>query len=158
VWGFASFESVEVPIGGNDDFSSRGLGIDWSLPLLSTITWRGEAWYGRNLSDWRGGIGQGINTVTGEEIESHGGWTELQFQMKPWWKLALGTTIDNPVDNDLIGSRTTRTRNQTWYVGNRFPLGGGLNIAFNVEFWKTEYLTLDEGDAVRFKMWLIQRF
>lgn len=158
VWGFASFESVEVPIGGNDEFSSRGLGIDWSLPLVSTIIWRGEAWYGRNLSDWRGGIGQGINTATGEEIESHGGWTELQFQMKPWWKLALGTTIDNPVDSDLIGSATTRTRNRTWYVGNRLSLGGGLNIAFNVEFWNTQYLTLDEGDAVRFKTWLIQRF
>ncbi len=149
---------MEVPIGGNDDFSSRGLGIDWSLPLLTAITWRGEAWYGRNLSDWRGGIGQGINTVTGEEIESHGGWTELQFQMKPWWKLALGATIDNPVDNDLVGNGSTRTRNRTWYIGNRLPLGGGLNIAFNVEFWKTEYLTLDDGDAVRFKTWLIQRF
>jgi hypothetical protein len=158
MWGFASFESVEVPIGGNDEFSSRGLGIDWSLPLVSMVTWRGEAWYGRNLSDWRGGIGQGINTATGEEIESHGGWTELQFQMKPWWKLALGTTIDNPVDTDLIGSATTRSRNRTWYVGNRLSLGGGLNIAFNVEFWNTQYLTLDEGDAVRFKTWLSQRF
>lgn len=158
VWGFTSFESVEVPIGGNDEFVSRGLGIDWSLPLVSRVTWRGEAWYGRNLSDWRGGIGQGVNTVTGEEIESHGGWTELQFQMKPWWKLALGTTMDNPTDNDLIGSAFTRTLNWTWYVGNRFPLGGGLNIAFNVEGWNTEYLTRRKGDAVRFKTWVIQRF
>ena len=158
VWGFASCESVEVPIAGDDEFVSRGLGVDWSLPLHSRVTWRGEAWYGRNLSDWRGGIGQGVNTATGEEIESHGGWTELQFQMNPCWKLALGATLDNPTDDDLFGNATSRTLNWTWYVGNRFPLGGGLNIAFNVEVWNTEYLTLGKGDAVRFKTWLIQRF
>ena len=75
VSGFVSFESVDTPIGGESDFVSRGVALDWSLPLFRCLTWRGEAWYGRDLSDWRGGIAQGVNTVTGEEIESRGGWT-----------------------------------------------------------------------------------
>ena len=50
-----SFESVDTPVGGESDFVSRGVGLDWSLPLFQCVTWRGEAWYGRDLSDWRGG-------------------------------------------------------------------------------------------------------
>ena len=60
--------------------------------------------------------------------------------------------------NDLFGNATERTLNGTWYLGNRFNLGGGLNININLEFWNTDYLTLENGDAMRFKTVLIQRF
>ena len=36
----------------------------------------GEWWTGKNLSDFRGGIGQGIDAATGREIRSSGGWIE----------------------------------------------------------------------------------
>jgi hypothetical protein len=153
-----SFESVDTPIGGESDFVSRGVGLDWSLPLSQIATWRGETWYGRDLSDWRGGIAQGVNTTTGREIESRGGWTELQVEPFEWYRVAAGFTVDDPVNSDLIGNTTSRTLNTTWYVGNRFDFGGGLNIYVNLEFWETKYLGLDKGDAFRFKTVLIQRF
>ena len=157
-WGLVSFETIDVPIMGNDDFTGWGIGIDWSVPLLRAVTWRGEAWHGQNLNDWRGGSGQGVNTTTGREIESSGGWTELQIAPSEFYTLALGMTGDNPVDSDLIGNATTRTLNWTWYVGNRLNLGGGLSLHVNAEFWNTEYLTLSGGDAMRLKTVLIQRF
>ena len=158
VWGFVSFESIAVPIMGNDEFTSRGVGIDWNVPLLSWLAFRGEAWHGRNLSDWRGGAGQGVNTTTGREIESSGGWAELQFEPSEIHTLALGITADDPSDADLVGNATERTLNWTGFVGNRFHFGGGLSIYVNAEFWNTEYLTLRDGDAMRFKTVLIQRF
>jgi len=158
VWGLVSFESVDVPIMGNDEFTGWGVGIDWTVPLLHAFTWRGEAWHGRNLSDWRGGSGQGVNTTTGREIESSGGWTEVQFAPSEFYTLAVGMTGDNPLDSDLVGNVTSRTLNWTWYVGNRMDFGGGLSLAVNAEFWNTEYLTLSGGDAMRLKTVLIQRF
>jgi hypothetical protein len=158
VWGFVSFESIGVPIMGHDDFTSRGFGVDWTVPLWCGVTVRGEAWQGRNLSDWRGGSAQGVNTTTGREIESHGGWVEIQLEPSEIHKLALGITADDPSDSDLIGNATGRTLNWTWYIGNRFNFGGGLSIHVNAEFWNTEYLTLSDGDAMRFKTVLIQRF
>jgi hypothetical protein len=143
---------------GNDDFTGRGVGLDWTVPLLSKVTWRGEAWRGQNLSDWRGGSGQGVNTATGREIESHGGWSELQLAPSEHYTLALGITADDPSDSDLVGNVTSRTLNWTWYVGNRLDLGHGLSIYVNAEFWNTEYLTLSDGDAMRLKTVLIQRF
>lgn len=71
-------------------------------------------------------------------------------------------TVDDPVNDDLIGNATDRTLNWTWYLGNRFNLGGGLNININIninlEFWNTDYLTLQDGDAMRFKTVLVQIF
>lgn len=158
VWGFVSFESINVPIAGHDDFTGRGVGFDFSVPLMTKLTLRGEAWYGRNLSDWRGGSGQGINTTNGREIESAGGWVELLFQPNKIHQLSLGITADDPTDGDLTGMAAARTLNWTWYVGNGFNLGGGLSIHLNAEFWNTEYLTFKKGDAFRFKTVFIQRF
>jgi hypothetical protein len=158
LWGLVSFERIDVPIMGNDKFTGWGVGIDWSVPLRDAITWRGEAWHGRNLSDWRGGSAQGVNTMTGREIESSGGWTEFQFAPSEFYSLALGMTADNPLDSDLVGNATSRTLNWTWYVGNRLSFGGGLSLHVNAEFWNTDYLTLSGGDAMRLKTVLIQRF
>jgi hypothetical protein len=157
VWSLVSFESVDAPIMGNDHFTAWGVGIDWVVPLWTAVTWRGEAWHGRNLSDWRGGSAQGVNTTTGREIESSGGWTEIQFARREY-TLAIGMTADNPLDSDLVGNATGRTLNWTWYAGNRLNLGGGLSLHLNAEFWNTEYLTLAGGDAMRLKTVLIQRF
>ena len=158
VWGFVSWEQIDTPIAGEDNFVSRGVGIDWNLPIAECLSWRGEAFYGRDLSDWRGGVAQGVNTTTGEEIESRGGWTELQFEPFAWYQFAAGATIDDPVNSDLVGNATVRALNWTWYLGNRFHLGAGLDIYVNFEFWNTQSLGRDKGDALRFKTVLIQRF
>ena len=158
IWGLLGFESIETPIAGNDDFYSGGIGFDAIVPLTERWTLRGEGWWGQNLSDWRGGIAQGVNTVTGQEIHSRGGWVEVQRQAHEAHVLALGLTADDPSDSDLAGNATDRSLNWTWYVGNRFHLAGGLSIYLNAEFWTTEYLAHNHGDAGRVKAVFIKRF
>ncbi|MGI8924043.1 MAG: DcaP family trimeric outer membrane transporter [Fimbriimonadales bacterium] len=96
IWGTISKEETATPVGGETDFTSSGFGIDWSFALSQVLDVKGEAWTGSNLSDIRGGIGQGVNTTTGEEIASNGGWIELGFSASPTHRLALGYTLDDP--------------------------------------------------------------
>ncbi|MFO0845386.1 MAG: hypothetical protein U0797_23885 [Gemmataceae bacterium] len=45
----------------NYRFLTNGIGADLRLPLAEDLTFQGEMWYGQNLSDFRGGVGQGIS-------------------------------------------------------------------------------------------------
>lgn len=131
-------------------FDSYAYGLDLSLPLSSSLTLRGELWKGRNLSDFRGGVGQGVQATTRREIDSLGGWAELVCRIAPWFTLAPGYTLDNPTDADI--SRGARSKNWTFYLVNRFQLGGGFLIGLDYIYWKTEYKDLEDGDANRFNL------
>lgn len=160
VWGLVSGDATNVPIGlsRRSHFTSWIVGADWDVPLLPKVALRGEAWYGSNLDDYRGGIDQGINGVLGREIDAWGGWTELVVKPRDWYQLAAGVTVDDPRNGDVLGSAFGRTQNVVYYLGNRFPVGGGLTFAFDFEFWRTDFLGFDHGDAQRIKFWLMQVF
>ena len=114
---------------------------------------RGETWSGQNLSDFRGGIGQGVNPTAKKEIKSAGGWIELLYS-STINSVAVGWTLDDPDDNDLPISNTIaangttsdgRTKNQTYYIAYRFKPGAGIEIGIDYIYWQTYYRTLKEG-------------
>jgi hypothetical protein len=72
--------------------------------------------------------------------------------------LALGATIDDPLDRDLAGSASARTLNRTYYIGNRFPVGGGLTFGLDCEFWRTGYIGFQDGTATRVRGWMMLAF
>ncbi|MCI0642951.1 MAG: hypothetical protein L0Y72_19115 [Gemmataceae bacterium] len=160
VWGLWSADATNVPIGlsKRSHFTSYVVGADWQFPLCDWLELRGEAWYGRNLDDYRGGIAQGVNTFLGQEIRSSGGWSEFLIKPFEWYQLALGATIDDPVNRDVRGTALPRVYNITYYAGNRFPVGGGLTLGLDFEFWRTGYLGLEEGTAERIKFWMMLSF
>ena len=76
-------------------------------------------------------------------------------------KEGLNSYLDHPFKGDLVGMTfddLPRTANWTYYVGNRFPVGGGLTLGLDFEFWHTDYLYLSEGKADRFKFWAMLTF
>jgi hypothetical protein len=160
VWGMWSADAMNVPIGlsGRSYFTSYCVGADWAIPLSDCVELRGEAWYGSNLDDYRGGIAQGVNTFLGDEIKSRGGWTELVFKPFEWYQPAIGITLDDPVNRDVRGTALPRVYNWAYYVGNRFPVGGGMTFGLDFEFWHTGYLGLEEGTAERIKFWAMMTF
>ena len=104
---------------------------------------RGEVWSGKNLSDFRGGIGQGVNINTGEEIKSSGGWLEFLIKVNTELQVEVGYTVDNPEDENLgIGDKAENT---TWYIGGNFKPGGGLLLGIEYINWKTGYKDAPEG-------------
>ncbi|MBI3600987.1 MAG: hypothetical protein HY097_10165 [Nitrospinae bacterium] len=162
IWGAYLWEDANTA----GKYTGNIIGIDFSIPLAEKLSVRGETWSGQNLSDLRGGIGQGINTSAKKEIKSAGGWIELLYVL-PENLLAIGLTLDDPDDNDLLGSSTItssgtttdgRTKNQTYYIAYRFKPGSGVEIGMDYMYWRTDYRTLKEGINNRVNMVLQYNF
>ncbi|HXH61279.1 MAG TPA: DcaP family trimeric outer membrane transporter, partial [Fimbriimonadaceae bacterium] len=156
VWGHVASEQTNTPIAGSTHFQSDSLGVDWHVPLAGGVSLSGEAWTGQDLSDFRGGIGQGVNTTTGNEIRSSGGWAEVGFQASPMHHVAFGYTLDDPVNADLGAGG--RSRNWTAYLANKWSLGDSVEVGFNYIYWNTDFIGKSSGHDNRFNFYIKRKF
>ena len=141
--GFYGFLKTARLVAGRTDFHSQLINVDFTLPLASHFGLRGEGWWGRNMSDIRGGAGQGINTVTGQEIRGRGAWSEVNVKVSRYFSFSPGFSTDDPVDRDLPAGG--RTRNRAFYFANRITPGGNLLIGADYLRWLTNYNNLRRG-------------
>lgn len=141
--GFYGFLTTARPIAGRTDFHSQLINVDFTLPLASYFALRGEGWWGRNMSDIRGGAGQGINTTNGREIRGRGGWSEANIKLSRYFSLNPGFSTDDPVDQDLPNGG--RTRNRAFYLANRITPGGNFLIGADYLRWLTNFKGLRQG-------------
>ena len=163
VWGAVAALETDVKFGGEDEFTAWLAGADVVLPFFGPLSVRGEVWIGEALGDFRGAIGQTINTATGQEIQSWGGWLELHWQATDNFRVAIGTSYDNPEENDVApGVRgQDRDRNWTVYISSQLDWGGGLVSGLDVIYWETQYATpagTDIGNMVRINFWTMLTF
>jgi hypothetical protein len=156
VSGFYGFMKTSRAVAGRTEFNSQLVNLDLTLPLHPRLTLRGEGWWGRNLSDVRGGAGQGINLATGREIRGRGGWGEATFRLSRYFATSPGFTTDDPVDGDLPSGG--RTRNRAFYLGNRITPGG--NVSFGADYlrWRTDYKGFLRGVNNRVNIFLQYNF
>jgi hypothetical protein len=157
VWGHYAQEQTDKPFAGETKWDSWSAGCELSLPLSKRIAIEGEAWTGSNLSDVRGGIGQGVNVITGKEIESKGGWVQLSTKPSDKTQLYLGCSADDPKDADVptyaeiddagleAAVYTGRTLNWVAYVSSRYRPWQPFQIGLEYYHWVTEYSGLDLG-------------
>jgi hypothetical protein len=156
VWALTLREQLGTPIAGDTDFSGHALGVDADIPVGSRAVVRGEAWIGSNLSDFRGGIGQGITRATGVEVDSKGGWIEAGYDFTRRYSAFVGYTIDSPDEEDLpVGGRT---RNGAWYIVNRFVAGRPFTVGADYLRWTTEYRGAPRGTDNRVNAYVIYNF
>ena len=139
VSGFYGWLSTTNPVTGASRrrFRSQVVNVDYTLPLASLVSLRGEGWWGRNMSDIRGGAGQGINALTGAEIRGRGGWSELSVKASRYYSFHPGFTTDDPFDRDVPSAG--RTRNRAFYIANRISPGGSFLIGIDYLRWKTNF-------------------
>lgn len=140
---FYGWENTSRVLVGRTAFQAQAVNIDYTLPITRTLNLRGEGWWGRNMSDVRGGAGQGINLTTGREIRGRGGWSELSLHLSRIYSIHPGFTTDDPVDGDVPIGR--RTRNQAFYLGNRITPGGNFTIGADYLYWRTAYKGASPG-------------
>ena len=141
--GFYGFLKTARPVAGRTDFHSQLINVDFTLPFASHFALRGEGWWGRNMSDIRGGAGQGISTATGREIRGRGGWSEANIKVSRYFSFNPGFSTDDPVDGDLPNGG--RTRNRAFYFANRITPGGNFVIGADYLRWLTNYKGLRRG-------------
>ncbi len=76
--GLYGWQQTATLVGNRDRFNPRALALSARFPLRKGLTLQGEAWSGRNLADFRGGIAQSVNSDKsspgyGREVRSRGG-------------------------------------------------------------------------------------
>jgi hypothetical protein len=163
VWGHRAWERTDSAIGlsGRRHFNSEAFGLDLNLPLFTDKIWlKGEIWKGKNLDDVRGGILQGINVTTGDEVRSEGGFIELAARPLKWMSLHVGYATDNPENSDLptAGPTVGRNLNEIYYAAWRGYFDP-IDVGFDYLNWTTEYNGgFDKGQDNRFQAFISYKF
>jgi hypothetical protein len=119
------------------------------------VPWRdltayGEAWTGRNLYDFLGGLGNtGYGTAA---VPSRGGYLALKYKPSPdlWFTAMYG--VDDP-DNGKVAAKG-RTRNATALVNAVRRLYGCVETGLEVSELRTEYKGLPDRGAMWYQLTL----
>lgn len=129
---------------GSMRVDSEALYFDISMPILDWLALKGEAYSGRNMQPFLGGIGQGVNS-SDHEIHSDGFWA--MAALGPWDKVCVnvGAGVDNPNQNDMttpgsIDAASVRVLNQCIFANVLFKLNQHLTMGVEVSQWKTRYM------------------
>ena len=138
------------------EFDSWSIGLDYSLPLSSKVTLKGELWSGQDLDDYLGGIGQGINRASGEAIEASGGWLAIESKPHPRSFVGIGASIDDPDDDGLVPG--SRSKNASIWVNYLYTVRTYLRTGVEVSHWSTDYLERENDSALRVQGTLIYSF
>lgn len=133
-----SVASAEEKSAG-DTFDTELFAIDFQYALADNWTIKGEAFSGSNLSDFRGGIAQGIN-AGGEEIETEGGWIQVGTSFGDNWNTYVGYTMDDP--DDAMVNAGGRLENSALYLTNKWGWG-----AYSVGLDLIQWTTTQDGIA-----------
>jgi hypothetical protein len=141
---------------GRTDFRSQLVNIDFTLPLTSRLAVKAEGWWGRNMSDLRGGAGQGINVTTAREIRGRGGWGEINVKVSRYLSVNPGFSMDDPVNEDIpLGGRTD---NRAFFIATRITPWGNFVIGVDYLRWRTSFKGFLRGNDNRVNTFLQYNF
>lgn len=143
IWGHAGREQL----GDGTELRSSSIGAHLFLPMSKHLAILGEIYRGRDLSDVRGGIGQGVNPTTMQEIAATGGWIEAVYVANERHMLAAGNSLDAPDAEDLPDGG--RAQNGTVYAVYRYRPHDSIELGLEYIYWVTRYKHASEGIAHR---------
>jgi hypothetical protein len=153
-WGEEEYDTDAF--GSDEHLDTWSANLDLHMPVNEWFAFKGEIWTGENLDAYLGGIAQGVNMNTLEEIQSTGGWASLEFGPFDKWTFNLGGSIDDPDDEDL--STGDRAQNISYWGSVLYDVNEAVQLGFELSYWDTEYEKADDADAVRVQTSLSYRF
>lgn len=149
-------EKLDLPVERAKTYESWAVSGAFTLPLTDKIIWKTSMFMGSNLDSFWGGIGQGINTTLGREIDGVGGWSQLQFNPTDKVSINIGYSVDDPDDDDL--SFGARSKNES-YLAN-FYYSFSPSLIWGIEYFKGETAYKGQGTSSNnhFQSSLIYKF
>lgn len=139
---------------GDENFKVTAAVGHLELPI-SIFTLRMEAWWGKNVNDLRGGIGQGLILTDnnqdgipeyGHRVESRGGWAHVQADPVNWYSLQVGAGLDDPPNRQM---NVQRTRNITFYIAQGFKPWKPVTLGYTYTLYKTAYRDFNDANVHR---------
>ena len=122
---------------GEDTFNQYGVFTEFILPIMENLEIQGEYFQGENISDLRGGIVFGINTVTDKEIPTEGYWIETRYSPIEDVTVALGYGQDDPDDTHVVNGYPSLNE-AAWVVGH-YQMTPSIRVGMEFTRWATEY-------------------
>lgn len=154
------FGQEQLDIHGSGDgkktYDAYAVQGGFTFPITDSLTWKSNFFYGINLDSFWGGIGQGINTTLEREIESRGGWTQLQFKATDAIDINVGYSIDDPKDGDL--NNGMRSKNQSYLLNAYYHFDPSLTLGLEYFRNETDYKNASDASNDRIMSSIIFKF
>jgi len=130
-------QELTEKIVGKRVFVQKGLFAELSVPVTEQVGVRGEAFFGENLADLRGAIGQGVNAIRDIAIRTKGFWAEAWVKPSGCVSVAAGVGQDDPNDSDLEPGLPSLNR-AVWGVVHVKPLHQ-TRVGVEYLYWTTAF-------------------
>jgi len=149
-------EEIDMDVVGDDDrYHTWSLNTDILIPVNDMVEIKGEAFWAENFDSYFGGIGQGINANTADEITAVGGWAQVAITPCPDWVFNTGLGFDDPIDHDL--SDSDRSLNTFAFTNVNYSFSKYLSTGIEFSYWRTDYKNSDDGDDFRVQhSWMLK--
>ncbi len=157
--GFYGFRELDDnPAKGirSDHYQPYALCLDMDLPLGKGFEFLGEAFYGRGLDAYRGGIFQSYDTTLRKVIRSKGGFANLAWKPSKAWRFVLGAGVDDPDDADL--GPTRRARNLSVFGNIVYSFYRGIFTGLEVDRMRTDYMNRNNRVNYRVQGMIMWKF
>ena len=124
------------------------------MPLMEKMTLQGAVWTGSNLDAYESGLGLGINTMLGTEIDAQGGWGQLMCDVTEKLNLNVGYGLDDVDEDDLNGfavdSVNSRSKNEFIMASAYYAVNEALVLGFEYSHMTTSYKGAEDAENDRF--------
>jgi hypothetical protein len=132
-----------------------GLGADAQVAVTSRAGFLGEFYVGQGMGEYNGGIGQTFGRNLGP-IRTAGGFGEVYYYLADNLHAHAGYGIDQPIARDLDPFQIRR--NQTYYANLWWDISKTVQLSFQVDYRRTDYVTFRNADGLVFFTQFLWRF
>ncbi|MGE5342428.1 MAG: hypothetical protein ACM3SY_13205 [Candidatus Omnitrophota bacterium] len=135
-------------------YTSDSLNLDLLWVFSPQFKIIAEAFTGKNLGTYFGGIVQYVNPALGKEIASKGFYVNGVVNPSKKLQFSVGYGVDNPDDQTL--STGMRSKNQSYWGNVLINLSSSLKVGFEVSNWITDYLARAQQESLRLQhSWIL---
>jgi hypothetical protein len=145
--------------GEESNYESYSTNFHFNYTFNPTFSLKGEAFSGKTLDQYFGGIGQGFNKTLNKEIETSGGWLNATLKAGDKTDFNIGYGIDKPKKKTLTDG--FRDKNQTIFANTFTKIAFNTSFGIELSYLTTGYLdgnSSRETSSVRVQTTFLMKF